>query len=427
MEYLLPAAMGILFGTVSGLLPGIGHLLVLVLAMPLLWTWSAMEVFLFYVVMVQVSQFLGSLTTIFTQVPGETSSIPLVSELKNIDSDRIPELLASTAIGSFLGMLIAAGICYFLLSMLLLSYSSYVYRTEVMMIFLMLTMLVIFYLGKDPWPVKIIMMGIGSLLGIIGYNQVLETNILTFGYTPLMAGIPASLVLICIFAIPQLYSLKKVRLLHDFKTIPFVCKISSLKLTPSSSLLGFAGGLVPGLATIASSQLAHSWSRLRVQDPVTRVTASETANNAGAISQMIPMLILGLPIVNSEALVLAMMETQGYVAGLTSASAYMTAAIFPLALGGIVALLAAWPFSLMVLKILRTNVVVLRTVAVIFLCSTVFYQAWIDMQMVFYILCFIVLALIGWCLKNYDPVIMIFAYFISERFLDNFARVLILY
>lgn len=425
MEYLLAPFLGMMFGVMSGVLPGIGHLLSIILAMPLLLTWSAMEIFLFYIIMVQVSQFLGSLTTIFTQVPGETSSIPLISELKNVHQDRISELLASTAIGSMLGMLIAVAICYFLFDVL--SYSSYIYRSEVMVTFLGLAMFVIFCLGKDPAIVKIVMMVTGALLGLVGYNQVFETNILTFGYTPLMTGIPASLVLICIFAMPQLYKLRQVTLLYNFTKINFKCRLSSLKLVPSSSLLGFVGGLVPGLAAIASSQLAHSWSKMRSQDPVMRITAAETANNAGAISQMIPMLVLALPIVNSEALVLAMMESKGYAAGLYSAKNYMVASLLPLLLGAVVALIAAWPLSLLTLKILRLKVSVLRTSAILFLLAVVFYQSWVNMQMIFFSMCFIVLGLMGWCLRKYDPIIMIFAYFISERFLDNFMRVLVLY
>lgn len=425
MDHIFSISMGIAAGLIAGILPGVGHLLVLIMAMPLLMTWSALEIFLFYVIMVQVSQFLGSLTTIFTQVPGETSSLPMLGELKNVPERRIHELVSSTAIGSFAGMLMALGICYFLLH--LLPYSSYVYRTEVMLLLLGAAILVIFCLSQDSWSTKIFMLIIGTLLGLIGYNQVLETNILTFGFVQLTTGIPAPLILICVFAIPQLYNLRSVDLLHNINEVKFIMPISSLRLIPSASVLGFIGGLVPGLVTIFSSQMAYSWAKIRSQDPVERITAAETANNAGAISQMIPMLILGLPIVSSEALVLAMMENKGFVASMASAVSYTASSIGPLLVGSIIALIAAWPLSLYTLKILQVNVSALRITAIIFLCSMVFYQAWADQQLTFYVICFILLGLLGWALRKCDPVILIFAYFISDRLLENSSRVFSLY
>lgn len=425
LPYLFSVTLGVIFGTISGLLPGVGHLLALTLSSPFLIKLTALEIFLFYLVMVQVSQFLGSLTTIFTQIPGETSSMPIVIETQRLSSSRLHDAVSSTAIGSFFGMLIAILISLFFLD--LITYSSYIYRTEVIFVLFSLAMITMFYIGQDPFIIKILMLFIGSALGLVGYNLNLETNILTFDRIELTAGIPTILVLMCVFAIPQLWKLRDFSLLHKLNHIRFATSWKSMQMIPISSLLGFFGGLMPGLATIFSSQTAYTWAKWRTKDPVLRITASETANNAGAVSQMIPMLILGLPIVNSEALTLSLMEARGYVAGIGSGISYMTQGIIPLLIGSTAAIIIAWPLCLYTIRLLSVKMYLVRIIIIGILCLTVLWEAYYNMQLIFYLICFFALITLGWYLKKYDTMILVFAFFISERWLDYAIRMITFY
>jgi putative tricarboxylic transport membrane protein len=422
---LISVAVGLLTGVIGGMLPGIGHLLCLILIMPWMVSWNPLEMFVCFAIMVQVSQFLGSLTTTFTRVPGELSSMPMLEELKFVPQHRMPEVLSSTAIGSMIGMILAMILCWLLLDFM--AYISYLFRTEVMLILMSSAVAMIFYLSRGSRTTKLLLLALGAVLGLIGYNQNLEVNILTFGNTALMAGVPTAVVLVCLFAIPQLYQIKNLSLAWNPTHMTFSIPWSSVKVMPVSAVIGFFAGMMPGLATIFSSQLAYNWIKSRNQDPVIRITATETANNAGAIGQMIPMLVLGLPILSSEALVLALMESKGFQANLITGSKYMWQTLAPLAITALIAAALAWPLALLTIQILRVNMNVLRNVAVLILLSVIFYQAYQDMQLMFTIGCFLVLSGVGWLIRKQDTMLLIFVFFISERLLDHAVRFSTLY
>ena len=126
----------------------------------------------------------------------------------------------------------------------------------------------------------------------------------------LYAGLPMPVVLICLFAIPQM--------MHHWdteinKSINKTYELGRLYiLNPvalfGSTLIGFFGGLIPGLTTVFSSTAAYNASMLFTKDPVKRIVVSETANNAGAFSMLLPLLIFGVPLIGSEAILLFLMR-----------------------------------------------------------------------------------------------------------------------
>lgn len=422
---LVSIIVGLSTGVIGGILPGIGHLLCLILIMPWMISWTPLEMFVCFAIMVQVSQFLGSLTTTFTRVPGELSSMPMLEELKFVPQNRMPEVISSTAIGSMMGMMLAMILCWLLLD--LMAYVSYVFRTEVMLILMLSAVAMIFYLSRGKFMIKLILLLLGAGLGLVGYNQNLEVNILTFGNTSLMAGIPTPVVLVCLFAIPQLYQIKELSMIWKPNHLRLAVPWSSIKCMPISAVIGFFAGMMPGLATIFSSQVAYNWAKSREQDPVTRITAAETANNAGAIGQMIPMLVLGLPILSSEALVLSLMESKGFQAGLFSATNTMWQTLGPLLVTSVIAAALAWPLALLTIRILSVNISVLRTAAITFLIAVIFYQAYQNLQLMFTFWCFVGLLALGWMIKKHDTMLLIFVFFISERLLDHAVRFSTLY
>jgi putative tricarboxylic transport membrane protein len=269
---------------------------------------------------------------------------------------------------------------------------------------------------------KILLGCAGAVLGLIGYNPVIEQNILTFGNSQLMSGLPSSIVLVCLFAFPQLYQLKDLKLLAHVNKIRYSVSLKILAAMPASSIIGFIGGLMPGLATLLSSQLAYNWAKAKTPDPIYRIAASETANNAGAISQMIPMLILGLPILTSEALALGLMESRGYMPSLSTGIEFLQASIIPLIVSIGVSVLFAWPLALATIQLVLINMSMVRTVAISLLCLTIFYQAFLDHQMLFVALTFAVLSVIGWLLRRQDTTLMVFLFLVIDRLFETSSR-----
>ena len=118
-------------------------------------------------------------------------------------------------------------------------------------------------------------------LGMIGYNKWFQSDALTFGISQLYGGIPLVIVMIGLLGIPEI--LKNFKIKQSYK--PLVMNKIKINFNLGSSvwysLIGFIGGLAPGLTTTMSSQLAYLYSKIKKSTPVQSITASETANNAG--------------------------------------------------------------------------------------------------------------------------------------------------
>ena len=67
--------------------------------------------------------------------------------------------------------------------------------------------------------------------------------------------------------------------------------------------MGFVIGLVPGLSYILSSIIAAKVEEKVSTNPVDIVVASESANNAGAVSVLLPLFALGVPITAAETII----------------------------------------------------------------------------------------------------------------------------
>jgi putative tricarboxylic transport membrane protein len=91
--HLIAVLVGSTIGMIAGLLPGLGILASSLIAFPFISGWTPINVFLFYASLTQISQFCGSVTTIYTGVAGEASSMPTVNELKRLPLALVALLL----------------------------------------------------------------------------------------------------------------------------------------------------------------------------------------------------------------------------------------------------------------------------------------------------------------------------------------------
>jgi putative tricarboxylic transport membrane protein len=422
---ILAMILGTALGAVAGLFPGIGIFLMLVSAIPLLVHWQPMEILLFYAALIQTSQFLGSLTTIVTGVAGEPSSVPTVVEIKKVNVSSYNQLIANTALGSFISAILSIGVCVWVASHLLSV--SFFYRTELIAALLFVSIAMIVKYGENRILINIALMTLGIGLGLVGYNNTLGTSILTFGSVDLLQGFPIEVVAFALFVVPQLYQMRNINL-SDVKLSSTIAKpVVNLASTLFFSVIGFVGGLVPGLTTTFSSMLGHKISSMLTKDPEKRIVAAETANNAGAVSQLIPMLVFGMPIVASESLVLVLMESKGYLANVDMAAGAFMSIAGMLVLTAFVGLILAWILANRVLQVLRVNLTVFRVIAVLLMILAILYQSYIDYNLLFTVQCMIFLTVVGIFLRNTDTSGLLFGFLISNYLVDHVFRLNSLY
>ena len=422
---LIALLIGSLAGVISGLLPGVGNLFSMLVLAPFISHWPAIDIFICYAALIQVGQFVGSLTAVYTGMPGEASSMPTVIEIKNVPQSRYSEVIAATTIGSLVAATLSISACW----MLAQKFDSvaYFFRTELILTLLIIAVVMVCNYSANSKKTSLALLFVGVLIGQVGWSNQFNTSILTFGLIELYQGLPLQIVVFCLFIVPQLYQFKQVNSAIELTGYRFVVpSLNYLKLA-WYSVVGFVGGMMPGMSMVFSSQLAYSMSSRSTKDPEERIVASETANNAGAVSQLIPLLVLGLPLDGGEAFTLVLMEMRGFLASPSTAAQYFILAAPALLLASFIGLVVAWPLTAKILKLLNFKIIWFRIIISLVFLSYIFWQAHLDRNLAYIIYCMILLSVAGYLLRYKDTAVLIFGFFISDKLFDNSFRIIDLY
>ena len=421
--YFVPHLVGVGLGLISGLIPGVGNFVLMLLVWPFLSVFGIVELLIMYASMAAISQYIGSIPAIVYGIPGESSSYPAVAESRNLTSiSQVSQAISGSAFGSVVGSLTVVGLCY-----AFVEYTDLIkhfYNTKILVGLLLLVTLVMIVTVNNRWWVNsmLILSGIG--LGMIGYNSYLNINFATFGNTYLYAGLPMPVVLICLFAIPQMLHhwdteiTKSLNKTYELGRLYILNPVALL----GSTLIGFFGGLIPGLTTVFSSTAAYNASMLFTKDPVKRIVVSETANNAGAFSMLLPLLIFGVPLIGSEAILLFLMEQKGFNLVQFKFSDFLPELALGLVVVNAVGFMMAWPLSKMVPSFYRFNIKIIISLLIIALFFVTLYTGYMNYSMAYYLICFVVLAPIGVLLRNVDTLPLVFAFIIHNKLVDGLFR-----
>jgi putative tricarboxylic transport membrane protein len=395
------------------------------LIFPFLGKFGVYELLVLYASMAAISQYIGSIPATLYGIPGESSSYPTVIESKNLHStDSISNAISGSAFGSFFGSILVLGLCY-----LLADYAnliSYFYSTKLIVVLLIAVSFAVCATAGNGGHVNTVLLLSGFTLGAIGYNAHYSTPILTFDNPYLFAGLPMEVVLICLFAIPQImknYNLKNIKIQNTPVYSATKVYIANPLQTLFYTVIGFFGGLVPGLTTVFSSIAAYNVSTWFTKDPVKRIVASETANNAGAFSMLLPMLLFGVPLIGSEALLLVLIEQRGFIISTIDFSELISTLAVNIVIVNFIGLMLAWPLSNQVKYFYQFNLKVMFSIVLILLFAVVIYSGHINYSTSYYLIVFAVLAPIGYALRNVNTLPLVFAFIIQDKLFDGVIRV----
>lgn len=423
IAYFIPHLLGIILGLVSGLIPGVGNFVLMLLIWPFISTFGVMELLIMYASMAAISQYIGSVPAIVYGIPGESSSYPAVAESRKLtEISQVSSAISGSAFGSAVGSLLVVGLC-----VVFVDYTNLVkhfYNTKILVGLLLIVTLAMIVTVSNRWFVNVLLIATGLMLGVIGYNSYLNINIATFDNMFLYAGLPMPVVLICLFAIPQMLrfwdtEIKSVT--EKAYKLGQVYILNPIALA-GSTLIGFLGGLIPGLTTVFSSTAAYNVSMLFTKDPVKRIVVSETANNAGAFSMLLPLLIFGVPLIGSEAILLFLMEQKGFNLVEFELGAMLPELATGLILVNAVGFMIAWPLSKTVPFFYKFDMKIVITVLLLALFGVVVYTGIMDYSVWYYLICFVILAPVGVLLRNVDTLPLVFAFIIHDKLIDGIFR-----
>lgn len=321
------AILGCMLGMVVGILPGFGPAAALALLLPLTFSLGPVSAVLSLAAILCGAQFGGSITAILLNIPGEASSVATcIDGYKMAKKGRAGAALGISAIGSFVG----AG-----LSLLLLTFTAPVIVRVAWAFgpveFFSLTVLglgLVTSLAGKSVVKGFIGAVFGLMIGVVGIDPAVGVPRFTFGVVDLLDGINFITVIMGLFGLSELcMGLEEI---HASAPITKVgSPLPSMKDLKRSALpivrgsgIGFFMGLLPGspgaVASFASYVVEKKFSRNPSEfgeGAIEGVAAPESANNALAISSMIPLFTLGIPTSASSAIMMGAFMINGIIPG----------------------------------------------------------------------------------------------------------------
>lgn len=326
---LLYCFVGVLLGTVVGILPGLGGVTTMVLLLPLTYTMDSATALIMLAGVYYGSMYGGSTTAILMNMPGESPAMVTTFDgYKMAKKGRAGAALAISAYGSFVaGTLGIVGIMLFspVLAKAALSFGPPEFFAISVLGFVLLSNLT----GKS-FLRSLLMVLVGVMLGTIGIDPIEGYMRFTLGVTELSRGIEMSVVTIAVFGLAEILlnamerfdpaSLIKVKVREMYPNKEEMRR----SVTPilRGSVLGFLIGLIPGPAAIMSTLASYAVEKKISKHPeqfghgaIEGVAGPESANNAASSGAFVPLLALGLPFAPAAAILLSGLTIQGITPG----------------------------------------------------------------------------------------------------------------
>ncbi len=326
--HLLYAAIGVMLGTLIGVLPGVGPVATIAMLLPITFNLSPVAALIMLAGIYYGSQYGGSTTAILVNIPGEAASVvTCLDGYQMARRGRAGPALAVAALGSFFAGCVATLIIATVappLGELALKFGPSEYFS--LMVFGLIAATV---LAHGSLVKAIAMVVFGLLLGLIGTDVNSGVLRFTFGIPELSDGIGFVIVAMGMFGIAEIVGnleLKGQREVFTKKVTHLFPTREDFKRSWAPVLRGTALGsflgILPGGGAILSSFGAYTVEKKLSKHPeefgkgaIEGVAGPEAANNAGAQTSFIPMLTLGIPGNAVMALMIGALMIQGIAPG----------------------------------------------------------------------------------------------------------------
>ncbi|MGH7845400.1 MAG: tripartite tricarboxylate transporter permease [Candidatus Binatia bacterium] len=327
---LLWCFIGVLLGTVVGVLPGLGPPATIAMLLPMALKLNPTTGLIMLAGIYYGAKYGGSTTSILLNSPGESASVvTCLDGYQLARKGRAGPALGIAAIASFIAgtfgvvalMLIAPPVARFALRFGPPEYFS--------LMALGLTM-VVFLAGKSM--IKGLLSALlGLWLAAIGTDLFTAESRFTFGRMELLDGIDFIVATVGIFAVAEVFANLEARAGPELFQTPKGLKnllptLQDLKACRFSfvngSIVGFFIGVLPGAGSTIASFISYGIEKALSRHPekfgtgvVEGVAAPEGANNSETGGALVPLLTLGIPGSNTTAVLLAALILWGFRPG----------------------------------------------------------------------------------------------------------------
>lgn len=321
VDNLMFCFIGVLLGTLIGVLPGIGPLATIAMLLPATYKMTDPTTALIMLAGIYYgAQYGGSTTAILVNLPGETSSVVTTLDgYQMARKGRAGPALAIAAIGSFF----AGSVATFLIAAFAppLSEVAFKFGPAEYFALMVLGLIAAVVLAHGSFIKALAMVVLGLLLGMIGTDVNSGVARFSFDVPELSDGIEFVVIAMGMFGFGEIIAnleqrehrevfTKKVgRLLPSWPEF----KASIAPILRGTALGSFLG-ILPGGGAVLASFSSYAIEKKISKTPerfgtgaIEGVAGPESANNAGAQTSFIPMLTLGIPTTPVMALMVAAM------------------------------------------------------------------------------------------------------------------------
>lgn len=327
---LLYCLIGVSFGMLVGVLPGLGPTAGTALLLTLTYSLSPTSAIIMLSGIYYGAMYGGTITSVLINTPGENASvITCLDGYPLARQGRAGVALGVSAIGSFVGGLFSLLLLILvgpILSVQALKFGP----PEFFLLMMMGLVLIISLLGKSIIK-GLISALLGLMISMVGIDPFNGALRYTYGFPNLMGGIEFVAVSVGIFAMTEIFSnmAEDLTIKKEFPKIqsmfprkdewPYVAKAMG-----RGSVIGALLGLIPGCSSAISTVVGYSTEKRLSKRPelfgngaIEGITVAETANNAFSGSTLIPMFTLGLPTSPTMAVLMSAFIMHGIAPGPT--------------------------------------------------------------------------------------------------------------
>jgi len=433
---LLVCLIGVILGTLIGVLPGIGPLATIAMLLPATYKMADPTSALIMLAGIYYgAQYGGSTTAILVNLPGESSSVVTTLDgYQMARQGRAGAALGISAIGSFF----AGTIATFLLAAFAppLAELAFKFGPAEYFALMVLGLIAAVVLAHGSIWKALAMVVLGLLLGMIGTDVNSGVSRFSFDIPELSDGIEFAVVAMGMFGFAEIiinleqrenrevFTDKVKGLLptwDDLKTaFPAMCR---------GTMLGSVLGVLPGGGAILASFSSYALEKKISKTPerfgkgaIEGVAGPESANNAGAQTSFIPMLTLGIPTTPVMALMVAAMMIHNIQPGpqvMSSNPALFWGLIASMWIGNLMLVVLNLPLIGIWIKLLSVPYRVLFPAILLFCCV----GAYSINNNVFDVFMTIPFAILGYLFKKFDcePAPLLLG-FVLGKLMEEFLR-----
>ena len=321
LDNLMYCFIGVLLGTLIGVLPGIGPLATIAMLLPITYKMTDPGSALIMLAGIYYgAQYGGSTTAILVNLPGEASSVVTALDGYQMARNGRPgPALAIAAIGSFF----AGSVATFLIAAFAppLAEVAFQFGPAEYFSLMVLGLIAAVVLAHGSVIKALAMVIFGLLIGMIGTDVNSGVARFNFEIPELSDGISFVVIAMGLFGFGEIIA----NLEQREKREVFIKKVGTLM--PSGpefkasampiargTILGSMLGILPGGGAVLASFSSYAIEKKISKTPerfgkgaIEGVAGPESANNAGAQTSFIPMLTLGIPTTPVMALMVAAM------------------------------------------------------------------------------------------------------------------------